>query len=138
MTMQLHSIVLDEEIADPMTASSKTSAQRVDPIHQLEHDLQRVGADPLRVPRTNKLVAAGAPQQAKKMVEEAAELAIEAVRRDRNAAVLEAADLLYNLVVLLGGMNIRFDDVCRELERRRGLYGIAARQQKNGNAPTEA
>jgi hypothetical protein len=29
-------------------------------------------------------------------------------------------------------MNIPFDDVCGELERRRGLYGIAARQQKNG------
>ena len=53
------------------------------------------------------------------MVEEAAELAIEAVRDDRDAAVREAADLVYNLVVLLDGMDIRFDDVCRELERRR-------------------
>ena len=45
---------------------------------------------------------------------------------------MEAADLVYNLVVLLEGMDIRFDDVCGELDRRRGLYGIAAKQQKNG------
>jgi phosphoribosyl-ATP pyrophosphohydrolase len=105
----------------------------IDPIRQLEVDLKQVGIDPQRFPRTNKLIAAGAPQQAKKMVEEAAELAIEAVRQDRSAAVLEAADLVYNLVVLLEGMNIRFDDVCGELDRRRALYGIAARQQKNGS-----
>ena len=67
------------------------------------------------------------------MVEEAAELAIEAVRCDRGAAVREAADLMYNLVVLLDGMDIPFDDVCRELDRRRELYGIAAKQQKNGS-----
>jgi phosphoribosyl-ATP pyrophosphohydrolase len=72
------------------------------------------------------------------MVEEAAELAIEAVRRDRGAAVMEAADLLYNLVVLLKGMNIPFDDVCSELDRRRELYGIAARQQKNGSPTSDA
>ena len=105
----------------------------VGPIRQLEVDLKRVGAEPLRFPRTSKLIAAGAPQQAKKVVEEAAELAIEALRRDRGAAVMEAADLVYNLVVLLEGMDIRFDDVCGELDRRRGLYGIAARQQKNGS-----
>ena len=115
-----------------------TSSSAVDPLHQLEVDLKKVVADPLRFPRTHKLIAAGCPQQAKKMVEEAAELAIEAVRHDRGAAVMEAADLLYNLVVLLMGMNIPFDDVCTELDRRRELYGIAARQQKNGSPVSDA
>jgi phosphoribosyl-ATP pyrophosphohydrolase len=110
----------------------------MDPIHQLEVDLKQVVANPQRFPRTNKLIAAGSSQQAKKMIEEAAELAIEAIRRDRSAAVMEAADLLYNLVVLLEGMQIPFDDVCSELARRRGLYGIAARQQKNGNHAPDA
>ena len=105
----------------------------IDPIRQLEVDLKEVAANPARFPRTNKLIAAGAPQQAKKIVEEAAELAIEAIRSDRRAAVMEAADLMYNLVVLLEGMRIPFDDVCGELDRRRGLYGIAAKQQKNGS-----
>lgn len=114
-----------------MPQAAETSA--IDPIRQLERDLKRVLAEPLRFPRTNKLIAAGAPQQAKKMVEEAAELAIEAVRRDRQAALSEAADLLYNLVVLLEGMDISFDSVCEELMRRRQLYGIACKQQKNGS-----
>jgi phosphoribosyl-ATP pyrophosphohydrolase len=117
--------------------ASSSAAAAVDPIHQLEVDLSQVASDPQRFPRTHKLIAAGCPQQAKKMVEEAAELAIEAVRRDRGAAVMEAADLLYNLLVLLKGMDIPFDDVCSELDRRRELYGIAAKQQKNG-APASA
>jgi phosphoribosyl-ATP pyrophosphohydrolase len=119
-----------------MPTLADAPAKGFDPIRQLEDDLKCVGANPERFPKTLKLRAAGAPQQAKKMVEEAAELAIEAVREDRQAAVLEAADLLYNMVVLLEGMHIRFDDVCEELARRRGLYGIAARQQKNGNSVT--
>jgi phosphoribosyl-ATP pyrophosphohydrolase len=111
---------------------AETTAGSIDTIRQLEDDLKRAEAEPLRFPRTNKLRSAGAPQQAKKIVEEAAELAIEAMRNDRDAAVLEAADLVYNLVVLLEGMDIGFGEVCDELERRRGLYGIAARQRKNG------
>lgn len=102
----------------------------IDPISQLEDDLKLAAGNPLRFPRTTRLLSAGAPQQAKKMVEEAAELAIEAVRHDRDAAVREAADLVYNLIVLLEGMDIRFDEVCCELKRRRDTYGIAAKQPK--------
>lgn len=121
-----------------MGAYSNSAAGKIDPIHQLEVDLKEVVSNPQRFPRTNKLIAAGSSQQAKKMIEEAAELAIEAVRRNRGAAVMEAADLLYNLVVLLEGMDIPFDDVCGELDRRRGLYGIAAKQQKNGTPASDA
>lgn len=102
----------------------------VDPIRQLEADLRDRLGEAQRFPRTAKLVAAGPAQQAKKLVEEAAELAIEAVRMDRGAAVNEAADLVYNLVVLLRGMNVPFDDVCAELSRRRDLYGIAEKLAK--------
>jgi len=120
-----------------MDAYSNSVRSDVDAVRQLEVDLKHVSADPQRFPRTTKLIAAGAPQQAKKIVEEAAELAIEAVRSDRTAAITEAADLLYNLMVLLEGMDIRFDDVCGELARRRDIYGIAAKQQKNGNGAAE-
>jgi phosphoribosyl-ATP pyrophosphohydrolase len=123
---------------DPMGEYSTSLRPDIDPIHQLELDLKRIGVDPTRFPRTTKLIAAGAPQQAKKMVEEATELAIEAVRHDRDAALMEAADLVYNLLVLLEGMNICVDDVCNEMNRRRSLYGIAAKQQKNGNSAPEA
>jgi phosphoribosyl-ATP pyrophosphohydrolase len=105
---------------------------RPDPIRQLETDLRAVLGAPERFPRTAKLVAAGTPQQAKKLVEEATELAIEAVRQNREAAVHEAADLLYNLVVLLSGMGLTFDEICDELARRRDLYGIAGKLAKQG------
>jgi phosphoribosyl-ATP pyrophosphohydrolase len=121
-----------------MTALTDVEHAPIDSVHQLEDDLKHAAQDPDRFPRTTKLLSAGAPQQAKKMIEEAAELAIEAVRQDRDASVREAADLLYNLVVLLEGMDIRFDEVCRELDRRRNLYGIAAKQLKNGNLDVSA
>lgn len=120
-----------------MDSYPETGSGSIDPIRQLEDDLKRVGEDPARFPRTSRLVSAGAPQQAKKIVEEAAELAIEAMRHDRDAAIVEAADLVYNLVVLLEGMNVRFDDVLEELQRRRGIFGIAAKQNKNGVGPVD-
>jgi len=120
-----------------MDAYSDTGPSNIDPIRQLEDDLKHVCEDPARFPRTSKLVSAGAPQHAKKIVEEATELAIEAMRQDREAAVMEAADLVYNLVVLLEGMKISFDDICGELERRRAIFGIAAKQYKNGIGPAD-
>ena len=114
-----------------MESLASSGPSNLDPIHQLESDLKHAASDPTRFPRTTKLLCAGAPQRAKKMVEEATELAIEAVRDDKDAAVHEAADLVYNLVVLLEGMHISFDDVCRELGRRRDVYGIAAKLPKS-------
>jgi phosphoribosyl-ATP pyrophosphohydrolase len=107
-----------------------TVSSGIDPIFQLEEDLRAAAMNPQTFPRTSKLLSAGSAQQAKKMVEEAAELAIEAVRHDREAAVREAADLIYNLMVLLVGIDVRFHDVCSELERRRTAYGIAAKRPK--------
>jgi phosphoribosyl-ATP pyrophosphohydrolase len=112
----------------------ESEAGPLDPITQLESDIQLAAGDPQRFPRTSKLINAGAPQQAKKMVEEATELAIEAVRNNREAAVQEAADLLYNLAVLLEGMDLRFEDICKELERRRCAFGIAAKLPKSATS----
>lgn len=109
----------------------------LDPIHQLEDDLRDVAGNPSRFPRTARLQLAGPPQQAKKLVEEATELAIEAVRHDRDAAVNEAADLVYNLMVLLDGLGISLDEVCAELARRRHTYGIAAKHPKSTFASGE-
>jgi phosphoribosyl-ATP pyrophosphohydrolase len=117
-----------------MDDSAHAHRDRLDQIRQLEEDLRHAAGNPARFPRTAKLLVAGVPQQAKKMVEEATELAIEAVRHDKDASLREAADLVYNLIVLLEGMHISFDDVCRELERRRLTYGIAAKQPKAGTS----
>ena len=120
-----------------MDDSAHAHRDGLNQIRQLEEDLRLAAGNPARFPRTAKLLVAGVPQQAKKMVEEATELAIEAVRHDREAAVREAADLVYNLIVLLEGMEISFDDVCRELKRRRDAYGIAAKQPKPGSSASD-
>ena len=115
-----------------MPALLKKRSAALDPIAQLEDDLARAAREPERFPRTAKLLSAGPAQQAKKMMEEAAELAIEAVRNDRAAALQEAADLVYNLLALLRGLDIPFPAVLTELERRRVAYGIAAKLPKPG------
>ena len=80
--------------------------------------------------RTARLTAEGMPKIAKKLAEEAVEVALEAVQGDRHRTILESADLLYNLVVLWSEMGIAPDDVFREMDRREQLYGMAEKLPK--------
>lgn len=80
--------------------------------------------------RTARLARAGVPKMAKKLAEEAVEVALEAVRGRRQAAIEESADLVYNLVVLWAGIGITPEDVWRELDRREALYGMAEKLPK--------
>jgi phosphoribosyl-ATP pyrophosphohydrolase len=57
---------------------------------------------------------------AKKVGEEAVEVAIAAVAQDRPALISETADLLYHLLVLLESRDVTLDEVYDELERRMG------------------
>jgi phosphoribosyl-ATP pyrophosphohydrolase len=67
---------------------------------------------------------------AKKLAEEAIEVAIDAVSGDAQAVVRESADLIYNLTVLWAETGVRPDDVWREMERREMLLGIAEKMPK--------
>lgn len=88
--------------------------------------------------RTAKLFADGLPKMAKKVAEEAVELGIEALQGHRQAAILESADLIYNLVVLWAAMGIEPDEIWRELDRREQLYGIAEKLPKKPARPKQA
>ncbi|PWC79667.1 phosphoribosyl-ATP pyrophosphatase [Azospirillum sp. TSH64] len=81
--------------------------------------------------RTGKLLAQGRARMARKVGEEAIEVAIEAMRGDRGALVMEAADLLYNLVVLLADLDVAPDEILAELRRRELAYGIAEKLPKS-------
>ena len=81
-------------------------------------------------PRTAKLMAGGIPKMAQKLVEEAAETAIDAVRGERTGFVNESADLLYNLVVLWCAVGVEADEVWAEMDRREALLGIAEKLPK--------
>lgn len=73
---------------------------------------------------TRQLLEAGRARSAKKLGEEAVELAIASVTHDRENAVYEAADLLYHLMVVLRACEIPLDEVMAELERRTAQSGI--------------
>ena len=81
--------------------------------------------------RTARLIRAGRAKMAKKLAEEAVEVAIDAMHGSRDAVVRESADLLYNLVVLWVSAGVSPDDVWAEMKRRERLLGIAEKLPKN-------
>lgn len=82
--------------------------------------------------RTAKLIREGMPKMAKKLAEEAVEVGLDAVQGNREAVILESADLIYNLVVVLAEAGITPDEVWREMDRREQLYGMAEKLPKSG------
>jgi phosphoribosyl-ATP pyrophosphohydrolase len=83
------------------------------------------------VSRTARLFQRGSAKMAKKLAEEAIEVAIDAVSGNSNAVVRESADLFYNLVVLWASAGVRPEDVWREMARRENLLGIAEKMPKS-------
>jgi phosphoribosyl-ATP pyrophosphohydrolase len=65
---------------------------------------------------------------AQKLGEEAIETVIAAVSTDKQALVLESADLIYHWLVVLGMAGIPLSEVLNELERRTGRLVLSANQ----------
>jgi phosphoribosyl-ATP pyrophosphohydrolase/phosphoribosyl-AMP cyclohydrolase len=78
---------------------------------------QRKGASPDES-YTARLYAAGASRIAQKVGEEAVEVALASVVRDRPRILAESADLVYHLLVLLRFHELSLEDVARELGQR--------------------
>ena len=89
----------------------------------------RKGADP-ESSWTAKLLAKGPEKCAEKFGEEAVEAIIEAVKGDRAKLTLEAADVLYHLLVMLAARDVALADVLAELDRRDGTSGIAEKASR--------
>ena len=85
--------------------------------------------------RTARLFQRGPSKMAKKLAEEAIEVAIDAVNGDNEAVVRESADLLYNLTVLWASAGVKPQDVWREMARREDLFGIAEKLPKPVKSP---
>ena len=101
-----------------------------DRLARLAAAVQAVRAGQQASPRTTKLLTAGIPKMAQKLVEEAAETAIEAVREQRSTFVNESADLLYNLVVLWTELGVAPAEVWAEMDRREAMLGLAEKLPK--------
>ncbi len=101
-----------------------------DPIARLYADIlsERDSATPPS--RTAKLLAEGMPKIAKKLAEEAVEVALEAAQGNRKELLLESVDLLYNLCVVWAHAGIKPGEVWAEMERRERLLGIAGKLPK--------
>jgi phosphoribosyl-ATP pyrophosphohydrolase len=81
---------------------------------------------------TRKLLDKGVAHCAKKLGEEAVEVALAAVNEDRSRVVAEAADLLYHLLVVLEARGIALGEVEAELETRTAQSGL---QEKASRRP---
>ena len=81
--------------------------------------------------RTARLFQRGSSKMAKKLAEEAIEVAIDAVNGNTDAVIRESADLLYNLTVLWASAGVRPEDVWREMGRREDMLGIAEKLPKS-------
>jgi len=81
--------------------------------------------------RTARLLACGRSKIAQKLIEEAGEIALEAVRHRSRRVVRESADLLYHLVVLWHECGITPDEVWAEMRSRADKLGIAEKVPKS-------
>jgi len=107
---------------DPAAASFRTA----NPIDTLFVELGRETLPP----RTTELLAASTKRKSRKLVEEATEVAIEALKGRRKRTILESVDLLYHLVVVWRQLGIHPDAVWAEMERRQAELGIAEKLPK--------
>jgi phosphoribosyl-ATP pyrophosphohydrolase len=79
---------------------------------------------------TRRLLDEAPIKPAKKLGEEAVEVAIAALAQDDKALIGETADLLYHLLVVLESRHIALDDVLGELERRMSATALNQNRRK--------
>lgn len=80
--------------------------------------------------RTSKLFSEGVAKMAKKLVEEAVEVGLDAVQNHPDHVIIESVDLLYHLSVIWAECKITPDDVAAEIARRERLYGVIEKLPK--------
>ena len=85
---------------------------------------------PQNHPRTARLLASSTRKTAQKVIEEAGEVALEAVKHRPQGIVRESADLLYHLVALWHRAGIDPEDVWIEMRVRADTLGIAEKLPK--------
>jgi phosphoribosyl-ATP pyrophosphohydrolase len=100
-------------------------APQVFTLHALEARVkERAQASP-EISYTRKLIDRGVAHCAKKLGEEAVEIAIAAVAEDRDRVIAETADLLYHLLVVLEARGITLAEVEAVLGERTAKSGLA-------------
>ena len=81
---------------------------------------------------TANLLSQGIEKCAKKFGEEAFELAMASVLKNKTHTAQEAADVLFHLLVLLQSAEVSVDDVMAVLKSREGISGIDEKASRRG------
>jgi phosphoribosyl-ATP pyrophosphohydrolase len=101
-------------------------------VHDLEKRVEdRAKAEP-GASYTRVLLDKGVAHCAKKLGEEAVEVAIAAIAEDRGRVVAEAADLLYHLLVVLHARGIPLAEVEAALAERTRQSGLDEKAARKG------
>jgi phosphoribosyl-ATP pyrophosphohydrolase len=114
-------------VLDPRTGIEMQSIQPCE-LDRLYRSLSEV--TPENHPRTARLLASSSRKTAQKVIEEAGEVALEAVKHNARGIVRESADLLYHLVALWHRAGIDPTDVWTEMRLRADTLGIAEKLPK--------
>jgi phosphoribosyl-ATP pyrophosphohydrolase len=102
-------------------------------IYDLERRVdERAEADP-DVSYTRKLLDRGVAQCAKKLGEEAVELALASVVESRERLIEETADLIYHLLVVLKARDIKLSEVESVLGARVSQTGLQEKSSRKGS-----
>src|ERR1700677_837139 len=105
-----------------------------DSLDRLFADVQEARDRNPSASRTSKLFRDGVQKMAKKLVEEAIEVGLDAVQMNREAVILESPDVLYHLCVVWAECGVAPQDVLNEIDRRERVYGIAEKLPKPAGA----
>jgi phosphoribosyl-ATP pyrophosphohydrolase len=101
-------------------------------LETLESIIETRAKDATSTSYTRTLLDAGTSRAAKKFGEEATELVIASVLGSRTETVLEAADVLYHLLVLLRCEKIALAEVIAELGQRTSRSGLEEKAARKG------
>jgi len=127
-TSSLHTASTDDRPAQD--SRWQTLQVRINELDRLYFALDRVAA--VANPRTFKLLRSSRRKIAQKVIEEAGEVALEAIRDRSRDVISESADLLYHLVVLWHRAGVDPEEIWSEMRRRACSLGIAEKPPKAG------
>jgi phosphoribosyl-ATP pyrophosphohydrolase len=101
-------------------------------VYDLERRIDERATASAEASYTRKLLDRGVAQCAKKLGEEAIELALASVGESRERMIEEAADLVYHLLVVLKARDIKLAEVEAVLGGRVGRSGLAEKASRKG------
>lgn len=114
---------IDLEAKEIVPKEDKTKATTPESVLSIFEDVYKVILDRKKNPKegsyTNYLFDKGIDKILKKVGEETAEVIIGAKNEGNDEVIYEVSDLIYHLSVLMVEKDVTWDDICKELGKRR-------------------